>query len=259
LLTLLRDLPAERWSRPTAAGDWTVHDVAAHLLDGDLRKLAIVRDGHAAAPPEAITSERELAQFLRALNADGVGFGRRLSPRLLVDLLEITGEWVTRLLESLPPFGPARFAVSWAGESESRQWMDTGREYTERWHHQAQIRDAVGAPLLLSARWFDAVMDISMRALPHAFASVAAPVGAALVVEVAGETRQAWSLVREPRGWALFTGPAARHDTTARMTADTAWRLLFNGLSPEAARARLEVAGAPALAETLAHARAVIV
>src|SRR3990170_4384967 len=30
LIALLRDLSPDEWNAPTAAGDWTVHDVAAH-------------------------------------------------------------------------------------------------------------------------------------------------------------------------------------------------------------------------------------
>ena len=119
LLALLRGLDDAQWRRPTVAGEWTVHDVAAHLLDGDLRKLALVRDGHVLEPPEPLTSARALATFVRTLNAEGVGFGRRLSPRVLGDLLEVTGEWVARYLEGLPPFGPALFPVSWAGDARS--------------------------------------------------------------------------------------------------------------------------------------------
>jgi hypothetical protein len=53
---------------------------------------------------------------------------------------------------ALPPHAEAPFGVAWAGETRSANWLDTGREYTERWHHQMQIRDAVGAPPLLERR-----------------------------------------------------------------------------------------------------------
>jgi hypothetical protein len=43
--------------------------------------------------------------------------------------------------------------------------METGREYTERWHHQMQIREAVGAPGLLERRWYQPVLDLSVRAV----------------------------------------------------------------------------------------------
>jgi hypothetical protein len=37
LLALLRGLAPAQWDAPTVAGAWRVPDVAAHLLDGDLR------------------------------------------------------------------------------------------------------------------------------------------------------------------------------------------------------------------------------
>jgi uncharacterized protein (TIGR03083 family) len=36
LLTLLAELGEDDWGRPTAAPRWTVTDVAAHLLGGDI-------------------------------------------------------------------------------------------------------------------------------------------------------------------------------------------------------------------------------
>ena len=46
LLSFLRALEPADWERPTVAGAWRVRDVAAHLLDGELRTLAAHRDGH---------------------------------------------------------------------------------------------------------------------------------------------------------------------------------------------------------------------
>jgi len=42
---LLRGLSPADWNAPKLAGAWTVKDVAAHLLDGNLRTLAMLRDG----------------------------------------------------------------------------------------------------------------------------------------------------------------------------------------------------------------------
>jgi hypothetical protein len=50
LIGLLRGLSDADWERPTVAGAWRVRDVAAHLLDGDLRKLSAGRDGHQMPP-----------------------------------------------------------------------------------------------------------------------------------------------------------------------------------------------------------------
>ena len=52
LLDLLRSLSAEQWELQTLAPKWRVKDVAAHLLDTQLRKLSMVRDGYfPPAPP----------------------------------------------------------------------------------------------------------------------------------------------------------------------------------------------------------------
>jgi hypothetical protein len=105
LLALLRALPAADWQRPTVAGRWLVRDVAAHLLDGDLRKIAVYRDGHFLPLDAPMTSAEDLLRFISGVNATGVDYARRLSPRLLVDLLEVTGAWVTSLIADLPLHG----------------------------------------------------------------------------------------------------------------------------------------------------------
>jgi len=55
LLELLRSLTPEDWQRPTLARQWTVQDVAAHLLDGNLRTLAMLRNGHFGEAPVPAT------------------------------------------------------------------------------------------------------------------------------------------------------------------------------------------------------------
>lgn len=271
LLALLRGLTAEEWDAPTVAGAWRVRDVAAHLLDGELRKLAVYRDGHALAPAEPIHTDRDLAHFVNALNAEGVGWARRLSSRLLVDLLAITGEWAAELLGALPPHEPSIWPVSWAGEAVSENWMDVGREYTERWHHQMQIRDAVGAPLLLGARWYRPLLELSVRALPSGYAGVEAGPGAAVTFVVGAEDAPAgapggdgnaigaWSIVRETGGWVLYEGAAPGAASVVRATADAAWRLLYNALPEPATASGVTVDGDRRLAEPLLRTRSVIV
>ncbi len=256
LVGLLRELRADDWSRPTLAGAWTVRDVAAHLLDGDLRRLALGRDGHAAARP-ASSAFADVVAFINETNTAGVSYGRRLSPRLLTDLLERSGEWVARHVQALPPDAQAALPVAWAGEESSPNWMDTGREYTERWHHQMQIRDAVRAPGLLQPRWLLPLLELSVRAFRRAYRDVAAPAGTAVAFEVEGAG--AWSVVREPRGFVVLRGRAPRPAAAAVVDPDTAWRLLYNALTPEAARARVRATGDASLLAPLLAARAVMV
>jgi hypothetical protein len=60
-----------------------------------------------------------------------------------------------------------------------------------------QIRDAVGAPGLLERRWMHPLLDLSFRALPHAYRATDAPQGTAITVRVTGEAGGTWSLIRE--------------------------------------------------------------
>ena len=256
LLKTLRGLDPDAWNRPTLARQWKVRDVAAHLLDGDLRKIAVYRDGHLLAPDTPIASERDLTDFINRQNATGVSYAARLSPALITDLLDVTGRWVADLIERLPPHARSIFSASWAGEAESENWMDTGREYTERWHHQMQIRDATGWPLLLSPEWMIALLDLSVRALPHAYRAVDAPAGASITLMVEGETTGAWTLRRQPAGWQLTAGRDEGASATVQLPADTAWRVFYNAPYD---RAQIRVVGDAELAAPLLRTRSVIV
>ncbi|MBE3098864.1 MAG: maleylpyruvate isomerase N-terminal domain-containing protein, partial [Planctomycetes bacterium] len=259
LLAVLRRLAPGDWERPTVAGNWRVRDIAAHLLDGDLRKLALCRDGHRLPLEGPLETEHDLARVINGLNASGVGYAARLSPRLLTGLLEIAGGWVADYVAALPPHAPSLFAVSWAGEAASENWMDAGREYTELWHHQMQIRDAVGAPRLLAPSWMQPLLDFSVRALPHAYAALVAPAGTAVVLEVHGETAGVWSVIRNEQRWQVWRGRPDVADAVVRVRADDVWRLFYNALTAAELPARVQVTGAAALAEPLLRARSVIV
>jgi uncharacterized protein (TIGR03083 family) len=259
LMALLRGLSASDWERPTVAGSWQVRDVAAHLLDGDLRKLSGHRDGHSFGPDRPFRGYGDIVDFINEINASGVAYARRLSPRLLTDLLEVTGRWVAEFTEGLDPQAPAAISVAWAGESQSKNWMDTGREYTERWHHQVQIRDAVNAPGLLEARWLDPLLDFSVRALPPAYASTGAPEGTAIALCVNGDDRWRWTLVREAGRWELYRGEPERAAARVVVEPAVAWRLFYNALPPERAREELTVQGDASLVEPLLRTRSVMV
>jgi hypothetical protein len=259
LITLLRSLTPAQWLLPTVAGRWRVRDVAGHLLDVGLRRIAVGRDGHLPSPDGPVATPQDVALLVNALNAGGVAFSQRLSTRQLVDL-DITGSWVSALVRALPPEGRAVFAVSWAGESTSENWMDIGREYTEQWHHQMQIRDAVGAPLLLAPRWVDPLLNICVRALPVAYASTQADEGTAIAVQVEldGDPTREWTIVRSDGRWMVDEGARSTAHCRIRTSADVAWRLLFNALPAHAARGALSMSGDLRLAEPFLHARSVV-
>ena len=54
LLEILRSLSPQDWERQTIAPLWKVKDVAAHLLDGNMRALSMLRDNYFGEKPENI-------------------------------------------------------------------------------------------------------------------------------------------------------------------------------------------------------------
>jgi len=258
LIKLLRQLSVEGWDRPTVCAGWAVRDVAAHLLDGDIRKLSFLRDGLRPPPPQSpIADYRGLVNFLNGLNAEWVQAARRISPRLLVDLLALTGPQVSAYLASLDPRAPAVFPVGWAGEEVSQNWFDIGREYTERWHHQQQIRDALGAPALASRHWLHPVLAIFIRALPFTYRDVSTEPGKAILVRITGAAGGEWTLVRNTDSWTLFSGTS---DAAATVTVDqdAAWRLFTKGLSSAEATKRVQIEGEKGLGLPFLRALAVM-
>ena len=127
---------------------------------------------------------------------------RRLSPQVLIDLLKLTGEQVNEYLQSLDPHavGPI---VSWAGPDPALMWLHVGGEYTERRHHQQQLREAVGRPLLTSVEWFASVLATFIRGLPRTYGDVAAPEGTTIRITISGASGGAWLVARTESGWVL--------------------------------------------------------
>jgi uncharacterized protein (TIGR03083 family) len=261
LVTLLRGLPAEAFDRPTVAGSWRVRDVVAHLVDVSMRRLSFHRDGHVPPPPaQPSRTEREFVAFINGLNGQWVDAARRISPRLLTDLYEVAGAALADFTESFPDRGPALFPVSWAGEERSEGWFDLGREFTEHWHHQAQVRSAVAAPPLRDPAWLHAVLLIALRGLPHAYRDVAATAGQRLTIDITGAAGGVWTLRREDEGWSLWAGEESGESARVAMSDATAWRLLFNALPPGSDYdSLLTKSGDPALLDPLLRARSVIV
>lgn len=234
LLELLGELSPEHWERPVPGSDWTVRQVVAHLLDGDLRRLSLHRDGLEPPAPEApIRGYGDLVEFLDGLNREWLRAARRLSPRVLAELVEWAGGRVVDFFDSLDPEAESLFPVAWAGEERSRVRMDVARELTEKWIHQQQIRDAVGRPGPADGGGLlHAVLEILLRGVPHSyrgwsFEEGEAPPGTAVRLEVEGEGGGEWTVGKDGEGaWHLYRGGAEEPASRITLDADTAWRLL---------------------------------
>jgi len=66
----LRSLTPEDWDRQSLAPKWKVKDVAAHLLDTQIRKMAAARHGYKPENSKKLSPEKLLA-LINSLNAEG--------------------------------------------------------------------------------------------------------------------------------------------------------------------------------------------
>jgi uncharacterized protein (TIGR03083 family) len=258
LMSVLRGLRPDDWGRPTACALWSVRDIVAHLLDGALRRLSYGRDGMEAAPEQPIATYAELVAYLNRLNAQWVAAAQRLSPEILMDMLDLTADQLFTYFRALDPHAPARFGVAWAGEETSPNWFDIGREYTERWLHQQQIREAVGAPPLTARKWLYPSLDIFIRALPFTYREVQSETGRSVRIEIRGEAGGIWTLVRAADGWRLFTGSDGSPSTTVSLSQEAAWKLFSKGLTPEQARRTVNIDGDLRLGQPMLGALAIM-
>jgi uncharacterized protein (TIGR03083 family) len=258
LVELLGSLDAEQWRAPTVCPGWAVKDVALHLLGDDVGLLSRRRDGllPAGMPAEPPAWEALVASLDR-LNQAWVEATRLISPRLLCELLTFTGEAAWRYLAGLDPFA-AETRVSWAGPDPAPNWLDVAREYSERWTHQQQIRDAVGRPGLREPAFMAPVLATFVHALPRAYAGVAAPPGTTVAVVIAGEPGGRWVLTRAPEGWRLTTGTARAPAAQVTLEADTAWRRWTKGIGRDAAGAAASISGERSLGLPVLDAVAII-
>lgn len=246
LLAVLADLTPEQWAAPTVCAGWSVKDIAAHLLGDDLGLLSGRRDGFRSPDGQGVNFDQwdELIAFINRQNATWVAAMRRLSPRVLIDLLRITGEQTQALFESLDPQALGG-TVNWVSSLPGPAWMEMAREYTERWTHQQHIRDAVNQPGLKDRRMFGPVLDAFSRALPRAYETVAAAPGTTVVCAITGPAGESWALVYERHGWVQFVHEAGDPPAHSTVTLDqeTAWRLFTRGIGREAALGQVVISG----------------
>jgi uncharacterized protein (TIGR03083 family) len=242
LIELLRSLTSQDWEKQTLAPKWKVKDVAAHLLDTQLRKLSASRNRHPSGTPK-ITSDADLIALINSLNAEGVKKYRRLNPDELISRMELASRESAEYHQSLDPFAPAMFPVSWAGEQESANWFDTAREFTERWHHQQQIRLAVEKPGILTREFYYPVVDCFLRALPHAYRTVPAKPGALAQFNIAGESGGSWYLFRGIETWRLVSSATGEKVSETTIPQELAWRIFTKGIKRDAAKTQVRVTG----------------
>lgn len=244
LLDLLHSLSQEDWEKPTIAPLWTVKDIATHLLDGNLRTLSMLRDGYFGESPGEIKGYQDLVEYLNRLNSDWVKGMKRLSPKVLVQLLESSGKEYVEFLNALDPFEKAGFSVAWAGESESQNWFHIARDYTEKWHHQQQIRLVVGKEkILYNKEFYDPFLQTSLRALPYHYRDLKGQEGDVIQVTVEGDPNWNWRIVYSSDSWKRIENPTKNPVSQVIIPAQIAWRIFTKGISKVEAKSKITITG----------------
>jgi hypothetical protein len=233
-----------------------VLDLCRHLLGGDLSLLAGRRDGHHGTPAPDGQTEQQFIDWLDELQLEWVRAARRLSPRLVCELLAWAGP---RLVDELRREDPqARTArVSWAGPHPVPVWLDEVRELSEYWIHRQQLLQAIGAPTDARPSPLATILDGLRWAFPFRLERVPGEDGATVVIEVSGPVSTTWCLVATAGRWAFRPQPGRETVAGARLTTEQAWRLLSNNLPP-VEQAGLDVRGDPRLVEVIRRTRAII-
>jgi|SRR5215510_1094676 len=204
LLDLLRSFTAEEWHRPTVHPDRNVKDLTAHLLQGSLGRVSALRDGYWLRTL-SITSLEDLIALIQRNNRDFMTAMRRVSPRILIDLLAIYDRELLTVFEALAP-DTTGLGVAWAGEAVSRNWFDIAREYTEKWHHQQQLRDATGRAPLYEPVLFEPMLETFARGLPFALRKVELPEESRVGIQTTGAANCSWTLYYHTATWSLWRG-----------------------------------------------------
>jgi len=250
LVSLLAGLSAGEWMLATACPGWPVHGVASHLLGVELGNVSVRRDCWGLGPGE----HEDPGAWLNAFNHQWVEAARRISPPLLIELLEVAARRFEQHVASLD-LDALGGPVEWAtGPDPAPVWLDVAREYMERCIHQQQIRSAAGRPGL-GARFVGPVLAAAAHALPTALRGLPRPAGTTVAFTAAGPGGGTWHLVRTAAGWELGAGPPAQPPSCeVATTVDGAIKLYAR----DPAAPQLRRRGDPELAEALATARAVL-
>jgi uncharacterized protein (TIGR03083 family) len=243
LIDLLISLTDEEWNAQTVAKLWTVKDVAAHLLDGNLRGLSISRDRYFGDKAENINSYQDLVGYLNQLNLDWTRSAKRLSPKVLTNLLESTGREYTDHLKTLNPFDTAIFSVAWAGQEVSQNWFHIAREYTEKFLHQQQIRDATGKQGIMTRDLFYPFIDTLMFAFPYTFRNVVADTGTIVSVKVTSEIGGQWHIIKTKDQWTFIDEENLNLNAQLILDPHTAWKLFSKSWKPVDVLDKIKIVG----------------
>jgi hypothetical protein len=229
--------------------------LCAHLLGDDLGWLARDRDRHLGTPPPS-ADEAGFVRWLDELQLEWVRALRRLSPRLVTELLGWSGPPVVAALQQQDP-DRLSGSVGWAAKGPVPLWLDQLREVSEQWIHRQQLLQALGRRSDLRPDLAGPVLDGLRWAYPFRLGRISAAAGNTVTITVRGPVSRTWHLVAGEDGWRYRGRPGPQVIATMELTTQQAWRLLTNNLRA-GARDQLSRSGSPQILDVLLNTRAII-
>lgn len=201
-------------------------------------------------------TESEFPYWLDTLQVEWVEAARRLSPRLVLDLLRWSGPQVIEVLAAEDPLAMTA-SVWWAGAGLVPVWLDHRRELSERWIHRQQLLQALGLPSDLRTDLAGPVLDGLRWAYPHRLGEVSAHPDDTVTITITGEIQREWHLVACDGRWRFAPEATGRVVASMTMTTEQAWRILTNNL-PAASRSEILATGDDLILSALRRTRAII-
>ena len=230
LFSLLHSLSPENWNAKTCYPNWTVKDIVTHLFQTGSSRLSRQRDLYPTDQRPAPLDFAELSKLIDQSNSSWTSLLGGISPKLLLDLLEITEHQLSDFIRKQNLDGDAFYSVAWAGEIQSANWFDLAREYTERWHHQEQIREALNAPSIAIPKYLSPVINILMHSVPYWYKDVHALAGTRLCIEVTGDSGGIWILERKKKNWEFIEDRNISCNEKIMLSDDTTWKFLMRAI-----------------------------
>jgi hypothetical protein len=219
-----------------------------------------MRDGYSGTMPPADVDENGFIAWLDELQTGWVDAARRMSPRLVIQLLEWMGPQVAAAFARADPRAVTQH-VSWASDQPVPMWLDIAREVTEYWVHRQQLLDALGRPPDLREDLLGPVLDALRWAYPYRLDGARVETGDTVAIDIDididGRLQRRWLVVRQSEGWRFADDAGRRFVGKMRLTTDQAWRLLTNNL-PARDQAELDIEGGDEITAILRRTRAII-
>jgi hypothetical protein len=103
------------------------------------------------------------------------------------------------------------------------------REYTEKWHHQMQIRMALHKPLLMDKKFTEPLYNTFMLGLPYLYGDLTNyPSGGTIKITITGKLNKSWFLIKQSDKWVPVNALENEAKTKVEFSEDEAWIIFTN-------------------------------